>query len=456
MTMKKSIFLPVETMSREYQYKIVLATKLANEGFRVVLGHAPHLDKIKSYFPPGAYIGKNLFKTLFPTELSIYKSYKNNGWSLIHLDEEGAIFAGGKEEWKQELNGRLDPRVLGSDDKVLCWGEFQAEHYRTVVAQMSAPKIVATGQPKFSYNDLLYKQVLDLDISFNEKFILFNMNYSVFNDQLGISYFLETNDSYRTDEIENFEYKRSIWLDQLSNFGSILSIIQRMLKDECFNDFKFVVRPHPAENDCIYKTFFEKNERVIVTNCHTAVEWSKKAYCTIHDGCTTGVEAYLSGCKVIHYREQFNHEAVINVIPNSVGYNATSYSELKKIVLGENENDILKNKELCHMMISNFDKTLNSFQRVVDETVITLSEKKAGYVSKKLFVHDFLHKIISLVKYYARYAIPSKQALYIKEKKKFPGFKSKDVYSLIKKVNSSGVNVDVVKFAKEYIIIEKV
>ncbi|KQA23087.1 hypothetical protein AAY55_13035 [Vibrio metoecus] len=71
MTMKKSIFLPVETMSREYQYKIVLATKLANEGFRVVLGHAPHLDKIKSYFPPGAYIGKNLFKTLFPTELSI-------------------------------------------------------------------------------------------------------------------------------------------------------------------------------------------------------------------------------------------------------------------------------------------------------------------------------------------------------------------------------------------------
>ncbi|KQA23089.1 hypothetical protein AAY55_13045 [Vibrio metoecus] len=161
------------------------------------------------------------------------------------------------------------------------------------------------------------------------------------------------------------------------------------------------------------KTFFEKNERVIVTNCHTAVEWSKKAYCTIHDGCTTGVEAYLSGCKVIHYREQFNHEAVINVIPNSVGYNATSYSELKKIVLGENENDILKNKELCHMMISNFDKTLNSFQRVVDETVITLSEKKAGYVSKKLFVHDFLHKIISLVKYYARYAIPSKAKPYI-------------------------------------------
>ncbi|MCU8238232.1 hypothetical protein M2G88_19600 [Vibrio vulnificus] len=457
MKFRKTVFLPVETMSREYKYKLVLAAKLSQYGFRVVLGHSTHLDKIKSYFPAGAYIGKNLFKTLFPTDLSVFESYKKNGWSLIHLDEEGAIFAGEKDEWKQELNGRLDPKVLSDDDKILCWGNFQAEYYRKVAGGCSSVKIISSGQPKFCYDDLAYGEVLDSDIEFEGKFILFNMNFSVFNDQLGINSFLETSDSYRTDDIENYEYKRLIWLDQLNNFGRILSIIKKMLNDESFDEFKFVVRPHPAENDCIYKTFFEKDKRVVVTNSNTAVEWSRKAFCTVHDGCTTGVEAYLAGCKVVNYREDFNNESVINIIPNSVGETASSYSELKSRILSENKDNIIRNKDLCYEMISNFNGDTNSFNKVISETALTLKEKKSGGVSKMLPLHDIYHDVISRFKIYLRYVIPGKQQLYIKDKKKFPGFSSNDVYSKISRINNvQGYRVSVKRIKKDYFILESV
>ncbi|HFQ4922326.1 TPA: surface carbohydrate biosynthesis protein [Vibrio vulnificus] len=457
MKSRKTVFLPIETMSREYKYKIVLAAKLSQYGFRVVVGHSTHLDKIKHYFPSGAYIGKNLFKTLFPTDLSVFESYKKNGWSLIHLDEEGAIFAGEKYEWEQELNGRLDPKILSDDDKVLCWGNFQAEYYKKMADGFSSVKIISSGQPKFCYNDLAYREVLDSDIEFEGKFILFNMNYSVFNDQLGVSSFLETSDSYRTDDIENYEYKRLIWLDQLNNFGRILSIIKKMLQDESFDEFKFVVRPHPAENDSIYKIFFENDDRVIVTNSNTAVEWSRKAFCTIHDGCTTGVEAYLAGCKVVNYRERFNNESVINVIPNSVGEIASSYSELKRKIFCEIKDYKIRNEYLCHEMISNFNADINSFKEVIDETVLTLRNKKTGGVSNILSWHDVYHEIMSIFKNYIRYFFPGKQRLYIKDRKKFPGFSSSDVYAKISRINNvDGYSVSVKKCKKDYFILESV
>lgn len=120
-TKKKTVFLPIETLAREYHYKLILGVMLAEKGYRVVLGQAHYLDKIYGSFSAGVYLGKNLFKTLFPANLETFKKYKKSGWSILHLDEEGGIFAGGKREWYQELNSRLDPNVLCSDDKVLCW-----------------------------------------------------------------------------------------------------------------------------------------------------------------------------------------------------------------------------------------------------------------------------------------------------------------------------------------------
>jgi surface carbohydrate biosynthesis protein len=451
--MKKStVFLPIETMSREYQYKLALAAKLANLGVRVVIGHAPYLDKIYKQFKGGVYIGKNIFKTLFPTCLNTFNGYKLKGWSILHLDEEGAIFAGRENEWKQELDGRLDPNVLTDDDKVFCWGDFQTEYYQSRLKQNSNLNILSTGQPKFCYQDEVYSSVLDID--FDEKFILFNMNYSVFNEQMGMTHFLESEDIYRKDTAENYKYKRSIWLDQLTNFGSILSVLNRMIQDKDFEQFKFVVRPHPAENEAVYESFFKDNSRVIVTNSHTAIEWSRKSFCTIHDGCTTGVEAFLSGCKVINYREQCRDHLAVNLIPNSVGLTAKNYEELKeKIELSAALN--VNNEAFCKIMIANFDSDINSFELVINEVISSLKSKEKGDISLNLRLTDIYNDILSTLKYLPRKFLKNKEAYYIREKKKFSGFQLLNVKTKLDSINKvDGYNVKLKKFNKNYFILE--
>lgn len=228
-----------------------------------------------------------------------------------------------------------------------------------------------------------------------------------------------------------------------------------MLSDSSFDSFSFVVRPHPAENDSLYKMFFKDNNRVIISNSFTAVEWSKKAYCTIHDGCTTGVEAYLAGCKVINYREQFKENMAINIIPNSVGLNASGYEDLKRKIFGDHDLELVKDYSLCSKMILNFDLEIDSFEKVVDEVVDSLKLKSTARVSKRIFLFDAYESVKSFFKLFLRRFFVTKQSNYIKDRKKFDGFDKKDVIKKISLINDEGgSDIKLSRFNKSYIVIE--
>ena len=133
---KRVIFIPVETIARELDYKIILASKLASEDNLVFLGQHDFLDSILNYFNNGVYIGKHVFKDSFPCSTNLYKKYKKRNFSIAWLHEEGGIYAGDKTNWKKVLDELLDSSVLESDDSILTWGEFQKQHYidRTIAS----------------------------------------------------------------------------------------------------------------------------------------------------------------------------------------------------------------------------------------------------------------------------------------------------------------------------------
>ncbi|ACH65049.1 hypothetical protein VFMJ11_0180 [Aliivibrio fischeri MJ11] len=452
--MKKTVFIPVETYVREYHYKFALGAMLTEKGYRVVIGQAEYLDKIKHLFHPGVYIGKNIFKTLFPTSINLYKEYKKLGWSILHLDEEGGIYAGKKNEWQQELDGRLDPNVLENDDTICCWGDFQKEHYTKQLKKGHEVKIIATGQPKFQYQNPLYIALLGGNINSEKPYILFNMNYSVYNNQLGREFFLLSKDKYRSSKIENESYKRAIWLDQQHNFGSILGIIKKMLSDPKFEDYQIVVRPHPAEKSDIYDVFFSNTDRVIVSNKHTAIEWSMYSNCVIHDGCTTGVEAYLSNIKVVNYRDQpaIDNE---NLVPNSVGYFADNYNDLKEIILNDNNLSLIRNEKLCHSMIKNFDQNIDSFTMLLEEVDVLMKNKTSGRVSFLLSAIAGKKLIRDYILYYPRRFSPSRRSHYEKEKNKLDRFDLKDIENKVNIINDYfKSNVRVSFYNKKCFVIE--
>ena len=110
---------------------------------------------------------------------------------------------------------------------------------------------------------------------------------------------------------------------------------------KAFPDWTLVVRPHPTENHEVYSKIAETCGRVRVTNDGNVVPWLLAAKMLVHNGCTTGVEAYAMGVPAITYRESVNeyYDNGFYRLPNLLSHQCLSFEELRstveKILAGE-------------------------------------------------------------------------------------------------------------------------
>ncbi|WP_333666876.1 hypothetical protein [Flavobacterium sp.] len=87
-----NILLPIETINRELDYKLILGNLLAKKGVAVYIGQHDFLINVAKHLYGGVYLGKTMFKSHFPADLTTYRFLKQKGFDMIHLDEEGAFF----------------------------------------------------------------------------------------------------------------------------------------------------------------------------------------------------------------------------------------------------------------------------------------------------------------------------------------------------------------------------
>ncbi len=111
--------------------------------------------------------------------------------------------------------------------------------------------------------------------------------------------------------------------------------------DQVFPDHVIIVRPHPTENQQIYIDIANDCKKVKVTNEGNVVPWLMAAEVLIHNGCTTGVEAYVMGVPAISYRARINEEYDLGFyrLPNLISHQCFNINELQetlaKIFKGE-------------------------------------------------------------------------------------------------------------------------
>jgi hypothetical protein len=122
-----------------------------------------------------------------------------------------------------------------------------------------------------------------------------------------------------------------------------------------------VVRPHPTENQEIYRQIAAGCERVEVTNEGNVVPWLMATKALIHNGCTTGVEAFVMGVPAISYRAALNdfYDLGFYRLPNLLSYQCLDFEELRltleKILAGElgaaggDEREILVRQHLASL-----------------------------------------------------------------------------------------------------------
>jgi hypothetical protein len=122
----------------------------------------------------------------------------------------------------------------------------------------------------------------------------------------------------------------------MESFKQLIPALER-----AFPNVTIVVRPHPSENQQIYHDIAAQCQRVKVANKGNVIPWLLAAKTMIHNGCTTGLEAYALGAPAISYLNCFNeyYDYDFQGLPTKLSYQSFNFGELEdtlsKILRGE-------------------------------------------------------------------------------------------------------------------------
>jgi len=454
--MKKNIvFIPIETISRELDAKLVMANELLDKNTICFLGQHDMIDSISCFFKNGVYIGKNIFKTYFPADMSIYKNYKKNHHSILWLHEEGGIYPGEPNDWIVNLNELLDASCLHGDDEILTWGDFQKDHYK----KNSSVQCFSVGSPRLNLkkNDLLRKLINKFNRVESKDFILINTNFSVANYISNIDYvFKELMHGH--DDLKEQHKVIQMYAEEKRNFSYFIEIISELAVN--YPNEKFVLRPHPTEGVDTYISAFSIYPNVTISKEYTAVEWIEKSKVLIQNGCTTSIEAYLLGKKVINFYP-FESKTLIN-ITRDIGVDTKNYEELESAIFSKDLH-AFHDSNIDSFQISNLIDNLKSDYSnsyLISKIKAAISSKHLYefnnvFLTFRIYISIAFKQFIRALKYYPRYLFPQKQKDYQMAIKHFDGLDRKNINSKIAFLSSeSKKKLSTKFFSKDLIMIQ--
>ena len=339
--MKKiNILLPIESIDREIDYKLFLAVSLAGPNVNVIVAQHDYFNTGTSAFKGGIYIGKNVFKSLFPknsfgseVDLHFLKELKNNDITIFHLDEEGAIFSGDEKSWEVELGSRLNPKVLMEDDYIFAWGSFQKKIYQKKNPLLPSSHVIDTGTPRFElckpkFHKYFQEKIDEIKAKYGS-FILINTNFDRANGLIGIKEeFSGYNPSWVFCSKDDPQIRLKFinwWSYQRKMQANMVALLHKL--SIAFPDKNFVLRPHPGEDPNFYEVVFETAKNVFVNKTGTVQPWLMAADLLVHDCCTTAVESFLAETPIINYRPIEDEDFDVK-FPNQCGTKCESEDEV--------------------------------------------------------------------------------------------------------------------------------
>lgn len=391
----KTVFLPIEVLSRELTARAFLSTKLANNGNKVYVFEHTFFDR-NGWKESGVYIGKNCFRTEVPYTKEYYLSMKKSGVSVWYLDEEGGVYSGDKESQEKRLLTRIDPSDLQENDKILSWGYWQKKSYESVC---HVSPVIISGSPNFDILQSKYhNSFLDYDLNITggkKDFILINTRFSLGNPKQHVDSMFG-NKQPHSEKLPDFFLEFSYISDNKMMFSMIelCFYLSKLLPNELI-----IIRPHPSEDLKIYNTLTKKLKNVLVIHKGGAEPWIRMSKVLIHNGCTTAVQADIANKRVISFMPDGSSELdkeCVPEIPNKIGIVATTNEEVLSAINSKysNSNNIWKDT------ISELD-SIEIISKLVNEDAHIESMRNHGFF--------FRERVKGVVRGIANYIIPSRK-----------------------------------------------
>jgi surface carbohydrate biosynthesis protein len=341
-TRKVPLIMPVENQVRELDPKLLLACIAVRRGFSVIIGSHREIDLRIASLPRSLYLNKSMTDR----NLAMFRIMRNVGHEILTWDEEALVHLPPETYYSR----RLSPVAIRYVSQLFAWGEDNAELWRQYPHLPKDMPIHVTGNPR---SDMLRPE---LQSFYNEeikklrksygKFILVNTNFNHVN-----AFFPAQNlfkPIKKSCDVPAFgkaavgmsrAYAEGLRDHKQTIFDAFKHLIP--LLDREFKGYAIVVRPHPTENQAVYQSIAQHCQRVTVTNEGNVVPWLMATEAVIHNGCTTGVEAYMLRVPAISYRAAVNEDYDLGFyrLPNLLSHQCFSSEQLqemvKKILKGE-------------------------------------------------------------------------------------------------------------------------
>jgi surface carbohydrate biosynthesis protein len=328
---KPPLIIPVENQVRELDPKLLLAVVAARRGFSTIIGSHREIDFRIAAFPPGLYLNKSMTGR----NLKMFRIMRRLGHQILTWDEEALVHLPPPIYYSR----RLSPTAIGFVSHLFAWGDNNAELWRRYPDLPKRLPVHVTGNPR---NDMLRPELQSFYAeelrAIRERFgdyLLVNTNFNHVN-----AYFPAQNlfkPVKQPGEAPRFgkagvgmtrDFAEALRDQKQKVFESFQALIPELAR--AFSGLTVIVRPHPTESQVAYRHLAAPHARVHVTNEGNVVPWLLGARALIHNGCTTGVEAFVMRVPAFSYRPSVSAaiDDTFYLLPHGLSHQCFSLPEL--------------------------------------------------------------------------------------------------------------------------------
>lgn len=306
----QSLLIPVETLNREFDAKLLLALKAAGRGYRPIIGGRTLVHQQLPKLPASIYLAKGI-RTGNRLMMSILDAL---GHVIVALDEEALIRVN-----DEALLLMFDEETFNRPRQLYAWGRSNADVWRSYKGYRGTP-IIETGNPRVDLLRPELRAFFEDEVSrLKERFgdfVLFSSNFAVVNHF--IPDYVRFRVGPNASKERSAELKGGYHAHKRALFERFLTLLPRVAK--AIGPRQLVIRPHPSENASVWSRIREEHENVHVVHEGPIAPWISGAEALLHSGCTSAVEAAVLDVPAFAYRPVEN-KSFDAYLPNSLSHN---------------------------------------------------------------------------------------------------------------------------------------
>jgi surface carbohydrate biosynthesis protein len=325
------LIIPVENQVREMDPKLLLACIAARRGFASIIGSHREIDFRIASFPRGLYLNKSMTER----NLKMLQIMHRIGHVVLTWDEEALVHLPADIYYSR----RMSPAALRYISHLFAWGENNADLWRNYTRLPPDLPIHVTGNPR---NDMLRPELhafyADEVGAIRDRYgdyLLVNTNFNHVN-----AFFPAQNvfkPAKHPGETPQFgkagvgmtrQFAEALRDQKQAVFEAFQALIPELSR--AFPGLSIIVRPHPTEGQDIYRRLASGFRNIHVTNEGNVVPWLLAAKALIHNGCTTGVEAFVMRIPAFSFRPSVSDaiDSTFYVLPHGLSHQCFATDEL--------------------------------------------------------------------------------------------------------------------------------